>query len=769
MNNRRLMAIIAVIIAIIISACSLFGVSFKPSETAEMQTDEIPSPTPQPTPTATQEPDPEWQFFKNEVLECNDDNKRLVIDQEGLVWFIGFGGVRTWDPDTNEYDMWSILEDGNESILSDLLIDENGVVWVASEEELFLFTGDGWTNYDAPYSEFVWEALAGGNNDIWVCAGNGVHRFTEDAWESFGRDQGLPDDYCVAMAMDPEGNPWVISAKNSLSHFENGWVNYMIDDKVLALSDHDLIDTSFANLHIGPGGEVWVMGLRQIVRFDQEGWFFDIVREGEGRIDAFGLGIHGEPWVSYYVDGASFFLAFDGELWQSMMSDSLENGIQNTTFNTILTAPNNAMWFLSEDMFIRKMLYGETVYMDAHGAWNPYQNKGFDFTGVSQGADLFYLSSEGIMEIDSGSRDVTVHKGMGELVSNEIHDLQIDSLGGVWTLHGEVHFDATLARFFEGETQQFFPGAEMSNFLIASDNTLWITQNRYRLFRSEPDWGSLVAVDKSDGLLNDVARSWIEDSRGNLWIGYFSTRSSKWGDGGASMWDGEQWNTYPCDQPGGPRCGGITSFYLAPDGTLFSNIYNERHGNICYYADGEWNQLPGSDELPAAIRQLLFNRWGNPIARIVDDPHYFLEYNPENASWDEFHVNATISTVEYINDTLWIGTDDGLYYRMDTVEGPGQLYRAPLDPLCGGEEIYVIASGNDGDIWMGTSGGVYLFITGETSKMVIDGLPMENGVWQAFSEVDAAGFVDVKFIALAPDGMIWFGSSTQGIASYGLP
>ncbi len=769
MNDRKSIAFITVIIAIIISACSLSGIGFKSSEDAENDTDELPSPTPQPTPTATPEPEPEWRFFKNEIFERNDDKKRLVIDPDGLVWFIGFGGVRTWDPETNEYELWSILEEGSESTLSDLFIDEDGVVWVASEEKLFSFAGDGWTNYDAPYSEFVWEALADENNAIWVCTGNGVHKFSGGAWESFGKAQGLPDDYCVAMAMDPEGNPWVISAKNTLSHFENAWVNYVIDEEVLALSDHDLIDTSFANLHIGPGGEVWVMGLRQVVRLDRDGWFFDIVREGEGRIDAFGLGIHGEPWVSYFVDGASYFLAFDGEVWQSMMSDSLENGIQNMTFNTILTAPNNAMWFLSEDVFIRKMLYDETVYLDAHGAWNRYQNQGFDFTSLAQGFDLLYLSSEGILEIDSGSRDVTVHKGMGELVSNEIHDLQIDSLGGVWTLHGEVPFDTTLARFYEGETQQFFPGTEISNFLIAGDNTLWITQNGCRLSWSEPDWGSLVAVDKSDGLLNDLAKSWIEDLQGNLWIGYFSTQSNKWSDGGASMWDGEQWITYPCDYSGGPRCGGITKFYLAPDGTLFSTIYNERHGSICYYADGEWNQFAGSDELPAAIRQVLFNRWGNPIARIVDDPHYFLEYNPEDASWDEFRVNATISTVVYINDTLWIGTDDGLYYRMDTAEGPGQLKRASLDLLCGGEEIHVIAAGNDGDIWMGTSGGVYFFSTSEISKMVMDGVPMENGVWQAFSEVEAAGFVDVRFIASAPDGTIWFGSSTQGIARYGLP
>jgi len=219
---------------------------------------------------------------------------------------------------------------------------------------------------------------------------------------------------CYDLAIGANGYPWVISADNTLSHYTGQWENIEAPTNLVELYE-DVVD-HLSEIHVSPTGELWITGLFHIsnVNLAQNTWNLYALPEREGAITAFAFSASGTPWVAHLYKGKTSFRAFNGTYWPVIMQSGYEGGL-DMTFDTAITDPNGAIWFIGEECFIRIMQHSWTVFNDAHAAWNPIYNHGV----FSADGTLYFSAAEGILALGENRGDVSpsVTIMLGQLLS----------------------------------------------------------------------------------------------------------------------------------------------------------------------------------------------------------------------------------------------------------------------------------------------------------------------------------------------------------------
>ncbi|HZL42421.1 MAG TPA: two-component regulator propeller domain-containing protein [Verrucomicrobiae bacterium] len=149
------------------------------------------------------------------------DNSCVYQDSEGRVWLgTTSRGLYWWskgvltkfpDPALDELTIYSVVED------------RRGQLWVGTHRGLLCYDAK-FQRVAAPFPWFETRALAvDREGTVWAgTSGNGVVRFTggTGAGVSFGKANGLPDDFVTALAQDREGSMW-IGTRNGLSQLSD--------------------------------------------------------------------------------------------------------------------------------------------------------------------------------------------------------------------------------------------------------------------------------------------------------------------------------------------------------------------------------------------------------------------------------------------------------------------------------------------------------------------------------------------------------------------
>ncbi len=708
------------------------------------------TPTPTQIPSPTPIPDSVWSFFHNDV---SSDTRRLAFDQGGYLWAIGYGGVMRWNLEEETYVTYTETDGLSNERLRSILVDKYNVPWVANDNEIFSFDGESWVSYPYPSSGWTKSFSEGANNDLWLCTTDGLFQFDGTEWIIHGIHNGMPDDYCFDLAIDPDGNLWVISAVDILSHYTGQWEN--IDAPTnLVESDENVIDL-LSKIYISPTGELWVTSYFHVsnVNMVQNTWNLYSIPEREGAISAFAISSSGTPWMAHKYKGKTRFRVFNGETWPIIMPSGYEKGL-NYTFNGAITDPDGAIWFFGEDLFIRTMQTGWTVFNDAHAAWNPSQNQGVAF---SADGTLYFATKEGILALGESKEDLTIYQKQEEekerLKSNEIIDLQIDADGNVYTLQKK---DGVI-QVYNGSSWKTIHESEfyLNKRIVVQDSTLWIIQkNSLKKY----DGLRINEIDESIGLFSDVVWDVIEDDQNAIWVTHGSKKE------GISMWDGVRWNVFPTSGPGNDFLeGGLYDAYLSPQGILWFEVDKPDLWLVSYH-DEIWTIYPPDPRWEEVddfwILDVQFNQHDQPIVLVVEkDPDNSYKtpvYEYDGYAWNQIDLNEELfkNKIFYHQDTLWVGTIEyGVYYRVDSQDGTGEWEHLSDSNWEGGTHVTLIAAGVEGDVWVTTQESINIYRDGE---------------WIFFPQGED-GFIDVTSFAIAPDGSVWFGSDSQGIARFGRP
>ncbi len=726
-----------------ISACSTKTPAMEPTATI--------------TPTATPLPDPEWSYMKSDDTE---DSKSLAFDQDGYLWVIGYGGVMRWDVDAETYLEYTENDGLGRAARKSILVDEDNRVWVAADDGLYMFDGESWTSYPSSTPLGNGRLLAGAADNLWYCGTEGMFQFDGEGWTQHGVETGLPSDECYSMAIDLDGNPWVIAADNTLSHYTGQWDSIDLLDTEIAVVD------IHSNIHVAPNGDLWLPTKNHVIHVpaNQDIYNDYQIAEEEESISAFTLSFSGTPWVAHIVEGKSIFQAFNGTEWAVIMPSGGDEGVE-MSFNLAMADPDGAIWFICSDFFIRTMQHDWTMFTEVQATYPVRQEGAF-----SEDGRLFFAAAEGVIALGESREDITrFDKPLAAMASNEVDDIQIDDDGNVYTLLVDliywydvkniiqVYDGAAWTTLFESETyKSTWSHGWVQKILAVQDGLLY--HPRTGLSGLRPDGTAIDGLDQPPPYIQDF----IRDDRGNIWL------CQGYKEDAISRWDGDGWETLRIDLPGETgedvRFWGLYRVFLSPQGILWFAVDDDNQWLVSYDdATGTWTNYPPDPRWEDLygyhdylIDDVQFNTEDMPVVLLVDDIHELDAtsiYEYRDGVWDTLEFDgAAIRTIRYHADTLWVGTErNGVYYRDDS--GSGEWEQLDDSTWEGGTHVTLIAPGAENDLWIATQESINL---------------LRDGIWTYFPQGEE-GFIDVNCMAVAPDGAVWFGSDSQGIARYGIP
>lgn len=247
-------------------------------------------------------------------------------------------------------------------------------------------------------------------------------------------------------------------------------------------------------------------------------------------------------------------------------------------------------------------------------------------------------------------------------------------------------------RFSHLTTDDGLPENTGQAILQDKDGFLWIgTQNglvrydgyEFIIFQNQPD--------DSTSLSNNFIQSLFEDRDGYLWVGtrsglnryhprqnYFERFFPD-----STTYHGDNWLKYDILQ--------------TPDGHIWTSSFN----TVFEILDWEKRKVRRYD-LENSTQAHNALELGKNKQVLVGIDNRLLEFNGENFS-KVLQIDATISDVTYLNETIYLGSKKGIW---EVKEDEAQLI--PAFGATSGSVHLFLRKDQQGRLWLGTSAGVYL-------------------------------------------------------------
>ena len=431
------------------------------------------------------------------------------LDTEGQVWF-GLGrrpgrppALCRWDG--KQLDLVEVTGEGvaaGESIHK-VICDEGGTLWVGGER-LFRQVDEGcFEVLHVPYLAIrtIHDLLIGDDGNLWVSSENGIWACREEGWEEFFQKNELyygP----AAFLKTPSGLYWIVTYDGRLLSFDgsSSTLVYSLNAVVrgglcLDRSGRLWVGTYGMGLYCYDATRIKIFGAEQGLPAD----LVECIAEDEDGV--LWLGTQ-EGLVQY--DGQNFIGVDD------------EKRLGKYQVTGLLVDSRNRLWASTRNanLFVREK--GQTELAARVEEMQGYRIDSL----VEDGAGRIWFGSPygkgfGYWE-DGGVRYFGPEEGADYPVW--IGVLGVDGEGCVWL--GSSHpagWDG-LCRFVEGafEKKEDLSGCSIRALCVGGDGALWIGTNE-GLYRLEEK--GLSHFSREDGLACEIVTALVEDRDGTLWIG----------------------------------------------------------------------------------------------------------------------------------------------------------------------------------------------------------------------------------------------------------
>ncbi|MGB0176854.1 MAG: ligand-binding sensor domain-containing protein [Owenweeksia sp.] len=430
-------------------------------------------------------------IFRNDSLSILNTSKGLtnrltqcmVSDTRGRVWIGNYG--RGFDLITTNgiYNMGPLCELDRSAVL-DIFCDEDGLVWIATQEKgicrfnpadssyVFLTEGDGLAN------NHVRSILHDRWGNYWFgTSGGGVSKYSGQQFERYGRESGLPGSYIYAIAADHQNNLWVSTSGGGIARQQDkGFVPYNTDSGFTNEKVRALFVDSDSLLWIGTDGQglaVWngdTFHFFDVNNGLAGNWVKSIREDSKGRI-----------WAASAGGGISLIAKTDSLDSLKIIKYTTRTGLKGNRVIHLHIDQKDRVWF------------------------------------ASQTAGIGYI------ENDSTIRHFTTAEG---LASSDVRSLAEDSLGTLW-IGSTAGLNAI--RLYQSDLKV----RETSSDALFSRNIYQLTAQGNQLWVGTEKGLDRLTVDSSLSVLEsahfgaDEGFSGVEtnlnaahqDRNGNLWFG----------------------------------------------------------------------------------------------------------------------------------------------------------------------------------------------------------------------------------------------------------
>jgi len=284
------------------------------------------------------------------------------------------------------------------------------------------------------------------------------------------------------------------------------------------------------------------------------------------------------------------------------------------------------------------------------------------------------------------------------LQGQRVNSVLTDKAGRVWAgteQNGLAMWDGT--RWLHYTDQNGLPDNRVVTLFEDSQGRVWVATGTDVGYRLEGDdgWHFFGAP---AGIIRFPVYAFAQDNNGRLWLA---------SEGGLSRWD-EANGFQPVSELAGKR---VNAIHRARDGVLWCGTDRDGLLRLVY---GEWQPVNGPGGTPFNLIVT------NGIAESPDGTLWVGTYGDglwqyRDQQWQRIDAalsSPLILSVKFTGDSLWVGTRVGLD-RFDTRTWQSYTGDALPNP-----EVLAIAPGAEGELWIGTKGGLVRYRPERTAPWV---------------------------------------------------
>lgn len=590
-----------------------------------------------------------------------------------------------------------------------------------------------WTTYTN--ANDVYDMTFDHEGYLWAATSGGEIRWNlaDSTYTKYTIDNGLGNNIVQAVAVSPDGTLWFGTQGGVFSFDGETWNTYT--------RANGLADNWVNAIAVASDGTLWFGTQGGVSSFDGEIWTTYTTADGlvNNRVTAIAIANDGALWF-----GSSGGVSrFDGQSWSKYTRD-----LGGYWVVAIAVAPDGALWFGTPGGVFRFDGQSWTTYTEADGLADNL----VDAIAVAPDGGLWVGTESGVSYFNGQTWTDYADPG------SAVKAIAVGPDGTPWfgTIEGILHLDGDLWTAYIDEHL-----AWVTDIAVTSDGTVWFgTEGGASRFDGET-WTTYTTA---DGLAGDIVHSVAVAPDGVVWFGT---------NGGVSRFDSETWTTYTAADGLGLRGYEIRAIAVAPDGTVWAGAGDRRsqYGGGVSRFDGEtWTNYTTADGLrydsaiavaPAPDSTVWVGiGGGGGVAHF--DGETWTSYNYNNyieSNWGPTWVSAIAVGPDGI---LWVGTHNFKRSRGSGVfrfDSETWINYTADDGLAG-NIIPSIAVAPDGTVWVGAY-----------SEFAPDGGPAPPGgisyfdgeTWHTMTDGPSARFI--SDIAVAPDGVLWFGKA-GGVSRY---
>lgn len=601
-----------------------------------------------------------------------------ICEDSTFLWVGTEGGLVQINKITDQFTMHtsanSALPPGK---VVDMALDEAGTLWITTlRGGLTSFDGTNWTWYNSENSD-------------------------------------LPHNWLLSLLIH-DGTIWIGSAHSGLISFDGStWQTFSFADELYP-DDHPFPpnEPPLRSLAVDSGGTIWI-GTVLLVSFDGTTFeLHDYPDEGSTRqIRSLAIDAAGTKWTAT-LDGQ--FGSFDGTTWT--LFDSTNSEISDHHAQTIFIAENGTKWIGTDDCLI--------AYDNIN--WTLYDTENSDIIGNSvtsvlmgMGGVLWTGTDNGLSSYYTNSWTEHTTSPTG-LPSSHIQSVAIDASGTKWfgTEDGVASFDGQNWTSFTTYNSDI-PTTGVSSIAVGDDQRVWMGTGGKGLMEYDGTSWFLQSPTLLDSFQVGMASLAVDGSNA-VWFGAVEYGYCNTGLGIVS-YDGATWTVIEVDSLEGLDNGVVVTTDIAIDDQ--GNKWIATGDDDCWWGgagllrvDGGDNSIRVYNTANSGIPTMEVNsiaidasgtKWlGTGAGLVAFDDSSWTVHTAANSELPDDVVDEIAVDSE---DILWVGTINHIV-KIDgsdwTVFGPEDigLEVNPYEFM-----IRSIAPEQNGDVWIGTGGGLYVY------------------------------------------------------------
>jgi ligand-binding sensor domain-containing protein len=258
-----------------------------------------------------------WETYsgamRNNSIHC------AARDEQGNLWF-GTWGQGVFEYTGKEWQSFTPANTGNGlpgTAMQDILVDNQGNLWFATVGNVgqrtapihygvTRYDGTNWTSFlDHTDVETIFQDSDG---NMWFGTNVGVTYYDGSRWQTFTKEDGLADNYVVAICQDNQGNMWFGTWSNGVSRYDGeNWRTFTPEDGLVSNAIHCMSKDNQGNLWFG----------------------------------------------SYSIDGYYGISRFNGTQWQNLDPWQGMDGMHHYSVNAIFEDNEDNLWFATTFGLVR--------------------------------------------------------------------------------------------------------------------------------------------------------------------------------------------------------------------------------------------------------------------------------------------------------------------------------------------------------------------------------------------------------------------------------